>query len=167
MDFVILKNEDQRDKSLQALVFKFQNKPLGDRKISRARNEIATMHFHSENGMRHHSLSYGVWLNSPGNNTSLGIGDTQELLMMCVLDNELVTFEDRRGVSHNCFDAFSYFQENVIDGLEIVSVTVIDQDTQLVSTASSKYGVMVSISASPDLPPVRTGEGDSENAICR
>lgn len=125
-------NEDEREKSLQALVFRFENKPLADRKISRARNVIAKINFQSEDGVRHHSISYGVWLNSPCKSTSVGIGDTQELLMMCVLENELVTFEDRRGVSHNCFDAFSYFQESVIDGLEIVGVTVIDQDTQSV-----------------------------------
>jgi hypothetical protein len=125
-------NEDQREKSLQALVFRFENKPLADRKVSRARNVIAKMNFQSEGGVRHHSISYGVWLNSPCNSTSLGIGDTQELLMMCILDDELVTFEDRRGVSQNSFASFSYFQESVIDGLEIVSVTVIDQDTQSV-----------------------------------
>jgi hypothetical protein len=123
-------NNDQREKSLPALVFKFENKPVGDRKISRARNIIAKIHFQSEDGARHCSLGYGVWLNSPCNSTSLGIGDTQELLMMCALENELVTFEDRRGISHNCFEAFSYFHESVISGLEIVRVTIIDQDTQ-------------------------------------
>jgi hypothetical protein len=125
-------NEDQREKSLQALVFKFENKPLGDRKISRARNVIAKINFQSEDGVRHHSISYGVWLNSACNSTSFGIGDTQELLIMSALDDEPVAFEDRRGVSHNFFEAFSYFHESVIDGLEIVSVTVIDQDTQSV-----------------------------------
>jgi hypothetical protein len=64
----------EHKKALWCLVLQFENRILGDRTISRARNVIAKMTFQSEDGVRRRSISYGVWLNSPCNCTDFGIG---------------------------------------------------------------------------------------------
>jgi hypothetical protein len=51
--------------------------------------------------------------------------------LICVLDNKLVTFEDRR--SENRFssaEGFTYIQEGNVDGYEQVDITLIDQNSQ-------------------------------------
>jgi hypothetical protein len=124
------KNEDERKKAVQALILKFENKVASDRTILAARNVIAKITFHSQDGTRHQSINYGVWLNSPCNSTTLGIGDTQELVLICAIEGLLVTFEDRRSDGHNFYDGFSYVRDAILDGLEIVEITVIDKGTQ-------------------------------------
>lgn len=126
------RNEEENENSLQALVFQFENRLPCDRQISIAKNVIVKMSFESEDSVRHHSVSYGVWLNSPCNTTYFGIGDTQELVLICAVDNQLLTFEDRRSGNHNFHKDFSYLQHSEIEGLEIVDITLIDKDTQSV-----------------------------------
>jgi hypothetical protein len=56
---------DEDDNVVQAFVLRFENRPLPDRKISRAMNVIAKIRFQSESGGTERRLNYGVWLNSP------------------------------------------------------------------------------------------------------
>jgi hypothetical protein len=131
---------EERRKSLQALVLKFENRVVTDRKIARAMNVIAKMRFTSEDGVRQRVIDYGVWLNSPSNSTDMGVGDTRELLVVCAMnDKNLVGFEDRREGNHQFYDQFSYLDDGSVDGLEIVEITVIDKNTQ--ATLRCKFRV--------------------------
>ena len=121
---------DEYDKSVQAFVLRFENKPLPDRKISRAMNVVAKVRFQSENRVTERRLNYGVWLNSPCVSESFGIGDTCELVLMCAVENQLLSFEDRRTEGHSFYDGFTYFEEGDVEGLGIVEVTLIDKNTQ-------------------------------------
>jgi hypothetical protein len=60
----------------------------------------------------------------------MGIGDRRELVLMCVVDNKLVTFEDRRSEHHSFHSNFSYTEDGDVDGLEIAHITLIDKNTQ-------------------------------------
>jgi len=124
--------EEERVNAIHALVLKFENRiPGGDRKIVRALNVIAKLKFRHKNGATERDLSYGVWLNSPCNSTDIGIGDTRELVLMCVLENNLVTFEDRRIDNRDFYsEAFSYVEHADIQNYECVDITLIDQNTQ-------------------------------------
>ena len=122
---------DEDDKSLKALVLKFENKTLPTAKIVWARNVIAKLRFQSEDGMTQKQVDYGVWLNSPCNSVGIGIGDTCELRIFCMVDGFLETFEDRRGDGNKWIPSgFSWFDSPKAVGLSLVDVTLIDQDTQ-------------------------------------
>jgi hypothetical protein len=124
--------EDQRKKAINALVLKFENRiATTDRKIARALNVIAKMRFHHKNGVRQRDVDYGVWLNSPCNSTDIGIGDTRELVLMCVLEKGLGTFEDKRTDNRDFYsEAFSYIEFTDIEGYDRVDIVLIDQNTQ-------------------------------------
>lgn len=125
------RNSEEHGKSIQALVLKFENKVLSDRKIGRALNVIAKIRLKSKDGVAERVIDYGVWLNSPCNSTDMGIGDTRELVLMCAMDDgSLVAFEDRREANHQFYDNFSYIDDACVDGLEMVEITLIDKNTQ-------------------------------------
>lgn len=129
---------EEHENSLQALVLKFENKVLSDRKIARAMNVIAKIRFESPDHTRQRAIDYGVWLNSPCNSTDIGSGDICELVLMCVVNGKLVTFGDRR--SDNRFHSgFSYIEHGDVDDMEMVEITLIDQHTQ--ATLSCKLRV--------------------------
>lgn len=121
---------DERAKSLNALVLKLENR-RGERKISRAMNVIAKLKFRHQNGATERDIDYGVWLNSPCNSTNIGIGDTRELVLLCVLNGTLITFEDKRVDSLDFrAEGFSYIETCDIDQFDRVDITLIDQTTQ-------------------------------------
>ena len=126
------RTEEQRGNSVEAFLLRFENRGAGsNRKIGRALNVIAKMKFRHKNGVTERDIDYGVWLNSPCNSTDFGIGDTCELVLMCVLDDRLVTFEDRR--SGNLVfgpEGFTYIQEGNVQDFERVDITLIDQSSQ-------------------------------------
>ena len=133
------RTEEQRTKSISAFVLKFENRIMaGNRKIARALNVIAKLSFHHKNGATKRDIDYGVWLNSPCNSTDIGIGDTCELVLICELENNLVTFEDRRRGNDNFDEGFSYVQDGDVNGYERVDVTLIDQTTQASLTVKLK-----------------------------
>jgi len=121
---------DEGDKSVQALVLKFENKVLPDRKIGRALNVIAKIRFLSKERATERQINYGVWLNSPCNSTDIGIGDTCELVLVCVVKNQLISFEDRRTEGHSFRSHFSYIDYASVEELEYVEITLIDKNTQ-------------------------------------
>jgi hypothetical protein len=124
------KIDEQWNRSVEAFVLKFENmKPKGDRKIGRALNVIAKLKFRHKNGARERDIDYGVWLNSPCNSTEIGIGDTEELVLMCVLDNKLVTFEDRRS-GNRFFEGFTYIHDGDVEDYELIDIALIDQNSQ-------------------------------------
>lgn len=125
------KTEDQRENSVEAFILKFENRTRSDRKIGRALNVIAKLKFRHKNGATERDIDYGVWLNSPCNSTDIGIGDTRELVLFCVLDNRLVSFEDRR--SANLFfgsEGFTYIQNGDVEDYDRVDITLIEQNSQ-------------------------------------
>lgn len=126
------RTENQRAKSVEAFLLKFENRKAGiDGKIGHAPTVIAKMKFHHKNGVRERDIDYGVWLNSPCNSTEIGIGDTRELVLLCVLDKNLVTFEDRRGGNRVFgYAGFTYIQEGDVEDYERVDITLIDQNSQ-------------------------------------
>ena len=124
----------ERDVSLRALVLKFENKILADRKILRARNVIAKLRFHSANGATQQLIDYGVWLNSPCNTDDIGIGDTSELVLLCLMDGSLFSFEDKRRDGSTFTQNFSWLEDCNVDNLSMVEITIIDQDTQHILT---------------------------------
>lgn len=60
----------------------------------------------------------------------MGIGDRRERVPVCVVDNKLVAFGDRRSEHHSFHSNFSYREDGDVDGLEIVHITLIDKNTQ-------------------------------------
>jgi len=120
----------ENEKSVRAFVLSFENRPLSDRKITKAMNVIAKLRFFSENRATERRISYGVWLNSPCNSTTIGIGDTCELVLMCVVENQLVTFEDRRADGHSFHSDWSYIDDGSVEGLGIVEIILIEKNTQ-------------------------------------
>jgi hypothetical protein len=136
------RTEDQRSKSLEAFVLKFENrKSDSDRKLGRALHLIAKMKFHHKNGVTARDIDYGVWLNSPCNSTDMGIGDTRELVLMAVLGDGLVTFEDRRIDNRDFADdeGFGYVDFPDIEGYGRVDITLIDQNSQASLSTNLKF----------------------------
>lgn len=129
---------EERDKSLQALVLKLENKILPGRNITRARNVIAKIRFQSEDGVTQRLIDYGVWLNSASNTDDFGIGDTRELVLLCAMDGSLLTFEDKRVDGDRYMPGFGWFEDSNVDGLGMVEVTVIDRETQHVLNVKLK-----------------------------
>jgi hypothetical protein len=126
------RTENQRTKSVEAFLLKFENRKAGiDGKIGHALNVIAKMKFRHKNGVRERDIDYGVWLNSSCNSTEIGIGDTRELVLLCVLDKDIVTFEDRRSGNRVLgYAGFTYIQEGDAEDYERVDITLIDQNSQ-------------------------------------
>jgi hypothetical protein len=126
------KTEEEWESAVEAFVLKFENrKPKGERKIGRALNVIAKLKFRHKNGATERDIDYGVWLNSPCNSTEIGIGDTEELVLMCVLDNKLVTFEDRRsGNRFSGYEASTYIHDGDVEDYDRIDITLIDQNSQ-------------------------------------
>jgi hypothetical protein len=123
-------NEEEHENSVQALVLKFENRVLPNRKIANARDVIAKLRFMSKDGLTQRVIDYGVWLNSPCNCVDMGAGDTRELVLMGDVNNRLLCFEDRREGNHQFYDEFSYLDSGPVDELEIVEITLIDKRTQ-------------------------------------
>jgi hypothetical protein len=121
---------DEYDNAVQAFILRFENKTLPDRKISRAMNVIAKIRFQSESQGSERRLNYGVWLNSPCITETFGVGDTRELVLMCMVDKQLLAFEDRRTEGHTFYDGFAYIDGGDVEGLRIVEVILIEQKTQ-------------------------------------
>ena len=124
------RDEDERMKSVQSLILRFENRILRDRKIGRALNVIAKIRFQSKDRVTERTVDYGVWLNSACQSTDVGIGDTVELVLMCLVDNTPMTFSDRRCENHSFHSEFSYIEEGNVADLDIVDVTLIDKNTQ-------------------------------------
>lgn len=124
------RTSEEREKSIHSLVLKIENQLCG-RRITRALNVIAKLKFQHENGATERDIDYGVWLNSPCNSTDIGIGDTRELILIFVLDNKFMTFEDRRTDNRDfCSEGFSYLESCDIEGYDLAEITVIDQSSQ-------------------------------------
>jgi hypothetical protein len=114
----------------KAVVLKFENQTLPGLQIGQAMNVIAKLVLQSEDRTREHAIDYGVWTNSASNCTSIGVGETSELVLVCDIDGELVALGDRR--TGRYFDeTFSYFEQVIFSGFSFVEVTVIEQMTQV------------------------------------
>ena len=62
------------------------------------------------------------------------VGDTRELVLICVKDTGLVSFEDRREGNHK-FDArWTWLDDRAVDGLESVEIRLIDRKTRIAAT---------------------------------
>jgi len=135
------RSQEQRNHSFDALVLRFENRVASDRKIARALNVIAKLKFLHKNGATFREVDYGVWLNSPCNSTDIGIGDTRELVLLGVLDDQVVTFEDKRIDGTLDFSAapFSYLESPGIEGYDRVEIVLIDQNTQASLTTKVKF----------------------------
>jgi len=120
--------EEYKD-SVDAFVLRFENRPLAERKIERAMNVIAKLRFQSDDKATERRINYGVWLNSPCNSTTIGIGDTCELVLM-LMENQPVTFEDKRADGHSFQSNYSYFEHETIGDLRNVEIVVIEKNSQ-------------------------------------
>jgi hypothetical protein len=111
---------------------KFENRnQTSDQKIGPAQNVIAKLKFHHRNGATHRNIDYGVWLNSDSNSTAIGIGDTRELVLLCIMEGNLRTFEDKRTYNRDFYsEAYTYLTDEDAEGYERVDITLIDQSTQ-------------------------------------
>ena len=134
--------EEQRKTAVHALVVKFENRvSVGGERITDALNVIAKLKFRHKNGATERDIDYGVWLNSPVNCTDVGIGDTRELVLLCDLDGEFMTFEDRRTDNRDKFyaEGFSYIEHFELTGYDRVDITLIDQSTQATASVKLKF----------------------------
>lgn len=131
----------QQLESCDALVLKFENRLPPERKIGSAHHVIAKLKFWHKDGRTWREIDYGVWLNSPRNNIDIGIGDTRELVLMCMVGGEAVTFEDKRIDSARPFfsEPFSYLDSPNIDDYDRVEVVLIDQSTQASLTTHVRF----------------------------
>lgn len=129
---------EEENKSVPAFILKFENRTLPDRSIGRAPNVIAKMRFKSEDRATERRIDYGVWLDSPGVSTTFGIGDTCELVLMTVINKEVLTFEDQRTEGHKFYSGYTYLDFVAVDGLPLVEVTLIDQQSQVTVKRSFK-----------------------------
>jgi hypothetical protein len=116
------------EKSIKALLLRFENTSSGGAN-ARAMDVIAKMSFRSLNGVTEQSIDYGVWLNSPCDCTDMDVGDTRELVIICVSDGTLSSFDDRRQGSHTFHSEWSWLDERPVDGLEAVEIRIIDRRT--------------------------------------
>jgi len=134
--------EDQRKNAIPALLLRFENRVLSDRKIGRADSVIAKMHFLHPHGdsMSERAVDYGIWLNATFNSTGMDAGDTAELVLMCLLEDKLFSFRDKRSGNRNFgSEDFSYLTEVDVSKFDRVEVTIIDQKSQSHLTATYKY----------------------------
>jgi hypothetical protein len=49
---------------------------------------------------------------------------------MCIVNKQLLTFEDRRTEGHKFYDGFAYIDSGDVERLRIVEVTLIEKNTQ-------------------------------------
>jgi hypothetical protein len=126
------------DRFVDGLIFKFENKTVPGLRIKRAMDVIAQLRFRSENNVTRKRIPYGVWLKSRSWGTSFEVGDTCELVVVCIVQNEMLTFEDRRDGRY-FGEAFTYFEEFNVDWFQIVEVTLIDRATQF--TKKDKFKI--------------------------
>lgn len=75
-------DSDERAHSLQCLILRFENTVHAN--AARAIEVIAQISFRSADTVREQSIGYGVWVNSPCNCTDMDVGDTRELVLICV-----------------------------------------------------------------------------------
>jgi hypothetical protein len=137
------RNDEEFKSANTALCLRFENVPDSGA-ASRALDVIAKVSFRSANGAREQAFDYGVWLNSPCNSTDMEVGDTRELVLICVMDTGLVSFEDRRegtaasnamGALDHKFDArWTWLDDRAVDGLESVEIKLIDRKTRIAAT---------------------------------
>jgi hypothetical protein len=120
-------DDEETEKSVQALVLRFENVSR-DGIAKRAMDVVAKMSFRSANGVTEQAVDYGIWLNSPCNCTDMEVGDTRELVLICVMDGKLFSFDDRRELNHDFQSPWSWLDDNrIVDGLENVEVRLIDR----------------------------------------
>ena len=127
-------NSEEREKSLQGFVLRFENTPNGN--TARALDLIAKVSFQCSTSAREQSFGYGVWLNSPCNATGMDVGDTRELVLICVIDGGLFSFDDRREGNHDFHSEWSWLDARPVDSLESVRIRLIDKITGAVGTFS-------------------------------
>jgi hypothetical protein len=124
--------EEQREHSVTGVVLKFENRPESDHTIGRAMHVIAKMRFLLPHELDERAIDYGVWLDSPCNSTDMNVGDTRELVLLCVVNDKLFTFRDKRTGNRDFgSEAFSYFIYAEIGNFDRVEVMIIDQHSQV------------------------------------
>jgi hypothetical protein len=64
----------------------------------------------------------------------MDVGDTREFVLICVMDNGLVSFEDRREDNYNFDSKWMWLDERPVDGLESVEIRLIDRKTKVAKT---------------------------------
>jgi hypothetical protein len=134
--------EEERKDAVPALLLRFENRVLSDRKIARASSVIAKMRFLRPHGnsMSERAVDYGVWLNASFNSTGMDAGDTCELVLMCFMEDKLFSFRDKRNGNRKFgSEDFSYLTEVDVSNFDRVEVTIIDQNSQSHLTATYKY----------------------------
>jgi hypothetical protein len=134
--------EGERKVAIPALLLRFENKVLSDRKIGRANSVIAKMRFLRPvgNSTSERAVDYGIWLNAKSNSTGMDAGDTSELVLMCFVNDKLLSFRDKRNGNRNFgAESFSYFTRVDVSNFDRVEVTIIDQNSQSHLTATLKY----------------------------
>jgi hypothetical protein len=129
----------EREHLVQALVLRFENVPT-DGIATRATSIVAKISFRSASGSSELGIDYGVWLNSRYNFTSMDVGDTCELVLICVMDNSLSSFDDRRVLDHDFRSEWSWVHGRDVDGLEMVEVRVIEKRTGASETFKFRIG---------------------------
>jgi hypothetical protein len=132
----------ERKVAIPALLLRFENKVLSDRKIGRANSVIAKMRFLRPvgNSTSERAVDYGIWLNAKSNSTGMDAGDTSELVLMCFVNDKLLSFRDKRNGNRNFgTESFSYFTQVDVSDFDRVEVTIIDQNSQSHLTATLKY----------------------------
>jgi hypothetical protein len=109
-------------------VFEFENTPSDN--ADEATDVIAKIRFRSLDDKTEEQIPYGVWLNATLNSVDMGIGDTRELVVLCVnSDRKLCAFSDRRSVGHGFHSAWSWFDTHIVEGMESVEIRILDQKT--------------------------------------
>lgn len=93
-------------------------------------NVIAQVRFQSEDRATERRLDYGVWVDSPCVTTTFDVGDTCELVLLCVVNKKVFTFEDRRTDSNQYYSDFTYIDYFDAEDFPFVEVSVIDQTSQ-------------------------------------
>jgi hypothetical protein len=134
--------EEQRRDAIPALLLRFENRVMGDTKIGRANSVIAKMRFlhPHDNSFTERFIDYGVWLNATFNSTSMDAGDTRELVLLCILEDKLFSFRDKRTANQGFgSENFSYLADADVGNFDRVEVTIIDQNSQSHLTATYQY----------------------------
>ena len=126
------------ERAIQALIFRFENAPhdIGARAI----NVIAKILFRSVKGTSEEAVGYGVWLNSPCNCTEMEIGDTRELVLICQLEDKLLSIDDRRESNHHFHSEWSWMDTRPVDGLEIAEIRLIETQSGATKTFNFHIG---------------------------
>lgn len=121
--------EGDKAAAFQALIFKFENESAG-----RATDVVARLSFRSANRVTEQAIDYGVWLDSPINCTAMGVGDTRELVVCMVMNNNLFSLDDRRERNHKYHGEAAWFDTRKIGGLELLEIRLVDRRTGATQT---------------------------------